>query len=145
VLRGGIAQSVPYTATIYDLFCSPSAFKSFLIHPQNVSCRNQRRYVVTKHEKLARDCREFLPAFIPFIPLGFFDIQWNLTVWGRRLYFPSDGSRATDFIGSGKPLSSAWYEPTILGSNRKHDNQQTTEGENFVLIFNEPVPREHGI
>jgi hypothetical protein len=28
---------------------------------------------------------------------GFFNVPQNLTTWSRRLYFPSQGRRATDF------------------------------------------------
>jgi galactitol-specific phosphotransferase system IIB component len=54
---------------------------------------------------------------------------------GRRLYFPSDGSRAIRiFIAIKNPSSSAGSEPTNLASNGKHDNQQTTKGECAKIV-----------
>jgi hypothetical protein len=45
----------------------------------------------------------------------------------RRLYFPFEGSHATDFIAIKSPSSSAGYEPANLGSSGKQANHYTTE------------------
>jgi hypothetical protein len=52
----------------------------------------------------------------------------NLT-WDRRLYFPFEGSHATDFIALKNLSLSAGFEPTNLGSNGKYDNHYTTEND----------------
>jgi hypothetical protein len=85
---------------------------------------------VAKHEELAE--KRFWPYEISlFILEGFFNIQKNLTIWGRRLWFPSERRRAADFY----LLPSAGFEPANLGSNNKHANHQTTEDNNIWLSF----------
>jgi hypothetical protein len=48
---------------------------------------------------------------------------------GPTLYFPSEESRATDFIAFKNASYSDRFEPTNLASNGKHNNQQTTEND----------------
>jgi hypothetical protein len=47
--------------------------------------------------------------------------------WDRRLYFPSEGSRATDFYRLESVSSSAGSEPASLGSSSKYDSHLTTD------------------
>jgi hypothetical protein len=49
--------------------------------------------------------------------------------WYRRLYFPSEGSRATDFYVFKNPSFSVGFEPANLWSNGKYVNHHTTEGD----------------
>jgi hypothetical protein len=64
---------------------------------------------------------------------GSFNMPWNLTSY-RRLYFPSDGRRAADFITLKNPSPLAWVESVNLGSScyplyhRKRQEGQTMEG-----------------
>jgi len=51
----------------------------------------------------------------------------NFTTQGLWLYFPPEGSRATHFTALKNPSYSAGFNLANLGSNVKHDNQQTTE------------------
>jgi hypothetical protein len=46
----------------------------------------------------------------------------RFTTWDRPLYFPSEESRATDFISLKNPSSSTGLETANLGSNGKHDS-----------------------
>jgi hypothetical protein len=48
---------------------------------------------------------------------GIFNMQQSLTTWGRRLYFPSEGSHAMDFS---TPSSSAGFELADFGLNGKY-------------------------
>jgi hypothetical protein len=50
------------------------------------------------------------------------------------LYFPSEGSRVTDFIALKNPSSSAGFEPAtwVQWQARYH---QTTEGDFIYLLF----------
>jgi hypothetical protein len=59
---------------------------------------------------------------------GFFNMPLNLSTLDRRLYFPSEGSRATDFVAIKNPSSSAGFQPANFGSSGKHDNHYTTDG-----------------
>jgi hypothetical protein len=61
-----------------------------------------------------------------FIPVGFFNMPYNLTTWDCRLYVPSEGSLATDFVALKNPSSSAGFEPENLESNGKYANHYTT-------------------
>jgi len=40
--------------------------------------------------------------------------------WDRRLYFPSEGSRAEDFFRPNNPTASAGCEPANLGTKGQH-------------------------
>jgi hypothetical protein len=60
----------------------------------------------------------FFLLSVSFILVGFFDIQTN--GMGPTVYFPSEGSRATDFFALKNLLSSAGFDPLNLGSNGKH-------------------------
>jgi hypothetical protein len=54
-------------------------------------------------------------------------MPYNLMIWGRQLYFSSEGRCATDFYL--KNLSpSAGIEPANLRSNDKHARHFTTDG-----------------
>jgi hypothetical protein len=44
----------------------------------------------------------------------------TVTTWDWRFHFPSEGSRATDFITLKRPSSSAGFKPANLGSSSKH-------------------------
>jgi hypothetical protein len=48
---------------------------------------------------------------------GFFSMPYNLPTWGRRLYFSSEGSCATNFYLLKNPSCSAGFEPANLGSS----------------------------
>jgi hypothetical protein len=48
---------------------------------------------------------------------------------GRRLYFPSEGNRAADFMALENPSFSAGFEPANLESNDKHYNHYTAEND----------------
>jgi hypothetical protein len=39
----------------------------------------------------------------------------NISTWDRRLYFPSEGSRAADFYRPKNEMSSAGFGPVNLG------------------------------
>jgi hypothetical protein len=52
---------------------------------------------------------------------GFFNMPQNLMIWGRRLYFPSEGRRCR-FL-----LPFAGFEPTNLGSSGNDANHYITE------------------
>jgi hypothetical protein len=56
-------------------------------------------------------------------------MQYNLASWGQRLYFPSEGSLATDFIALKNTSSSAGFKPVNLWFNEKYDNYYTTEND----------------
>jgi hypothetical protein len=58
-----------------------------------------------------------------------------LITWGRRLYFPSEGRRAVDFMALKNPSPSAGFEPANLESNFKHANHLTTEDDKVVTYF----------
>jgi hypothetical protein len=42
------------------------------------------------------------------------------TTWDRRLYFPSEGSRAEDFFALKNPTDSAGFEPANLSTKGQH-------------------------
>jgi hypothetical protein len=42
------------------------------------------------------------------------------TTWDRRLYFPTEGSRAEDFFALKNPTASAGFEPENLGTKGQH-------------------------
>jgi hypothetical protein len=42
------------------------------------------------------------------------------TTWDRRLYFPSEGRRAEDFVRPKNPTASAGCEPANLGTKGQH-------------------------
>jgi hypothetical protein len=42
------------------------------------------------------------------------------TTWDRRLYFPSEGSRAEDLFALKNPTASAGFEPANLGTKGQH-------------------------
>ena len=43
-------------------------------------------------------------------------------IYGRRLYFPSEGRRAEDFFALKNPTASAGFEPANLGTRGQHAN-----------------------
>jgi hypothetical protein len=51
------------------------------------------------------------------VPQGIANILQNLATWGRRLYFRSEGSRASDFIAFKNPSLLAGFELANLGFN----------------------------
>jgi hypothetical protein len=64
---------------------------------------------------------------------GMFNMPWNLTTYGRRLYFPSEGSHAEDFIALKNLSSLAGFKHVNLGSSDKHDSHYTTDNDLTVL------------
>jgi hypothetical protein len=42
--------------------------------------------------------------------------------WDRQLYFPSEGSRAEDFLTLKNPAATAGFEPANLGTRGQHAN-----------------------
>jgi hypothetical protein len=58
----------------------------------------------------------------------------------RRLYFPSEGSRATDFYHPSNPSSSAGFEPANLGSSGKHAKFHTVVAR-FLIVNIQNVSR----
>jgi hypothetical protein len=54
--------------------------------------------------------------------------------WGRRLYFPSAGRRAADFIALKNPSPLATFEPINLGSSGKHANYYATGDDRLVTL-----------
>ena len=40
--------------------------------------------------------------------------------WDRRLYFPSEGRRAEDFVALKNPTASTGFEPANLGTKGQH-------------------------
>jgi hypothetical protein len=42
------------------------------------------------------------------------------TTWDKRLYLPSEGRRAEDFLALKNPTASAGFEPATLGSKGQH-------------------------
>jgi hypothetical protein len=65
---------------------------------------------------------------------GIFNMPLNLTR-GWRLYAPSEGSRAKDFIAFKNPSPSHGFESANLMSNDKHANHYTTEDDNSPHTF----------
>jgi hypothetical protein len=59
----------------------------------------------------------------------------NFITRNRRLYFLSDESRVTIFICLKNLSSSAGFKPANLGSNGKHDNHYTTDGEHLQSVI----------
>jgi hypothetical protein len=59
----------------------------------------------------------------------------SLATWGLRLYFPFEGSLATDFIALKNPPLSAGYETTNLGSSGKHDSHYSTKNDCHIVSF----------
>jgi hypothetical protein len=90
-LLGAIAQGVPYTATITDLLCVPFWV---LIHPPELSGSKQQRHLVANQDKLGEKCQWILLTKYLFHTEGSLTCRKSLT-WYRRLYFPSDRTRAT--------------------------------------------------
>jgi hypothetical protein len=61
MLRGGIVQSIPCTASVL-LYCdSQSEFYSFLIRPPELFSKYQQRHLRSR-EKLGEECPFILPA-----------------------------------------------------------------------------------
>jgi hypothetical protein len=52
-------------------------------------------------------------------PLGIFYMP-QITTWDRRLYFPSEGSRAEDFFALKNPTASFGFEPANLCTKGQH-------------------------
>jgi hypothetical protein len=53
---------------------------------------------------LAKNGCEFWPQSISVMPAEIFNMPQNLMTWGRRLYFPSEWSRAADFYHTKKSI-----------------------------------------
>jgi hypothetical protein len=53
--------------------------------------------------------------------------------WGECLYFPSEGSDATDLFALKNSSLSAGFEPIILGPSGKHDNHYTIENDQISV------------
>jgi hypothetical protein len=67
---------------------------------------------------------ERLPVIWPKVPSstllqGSFTCRKS-TTWDRRLYFPSERSRAEDFFALKNPTASAGFEPSNLGTKGQH-------------------------
>jgi hypothetical protein len=54
---------------------------------------------------------------------------------GRRFYFPSEGSRATDFYRRKNTSPSTVFETANLGSNGKHANHYITEDDSHSFTY----------
>jgi hypothetical protein len=77
VLRGGMVQGVPCTATIspFLIYCeSPSEFQSFPIHPPELSGNYEQRYLLVKQELVEKLQLNFDYEVFNFIHLGFFNV-----------------------------------------------------------------------
>jgi hypothetical protein len=53
--------------------------------------------------------------------------------WGRRLYFPSEGNRATEFYRPYKSIALNRISTANLAFIGKHDNHYTTENDLFKI------------
>jgi hypothetical protein len=49
-----------------------------------------------------------------------FHATYGSTTWDKRLYFPSEGSRAEDFFALKNPTASAGFESAYLGTKGQH-------------------------
>ena len=47
------------------------------------------------------------------------------TTWDRRLYFPSEGRRAEDFLALKNPTASVGFEPANLGTKGQHTTSRS--------------------
>ena len=54
-------------------------------------------------------------------------------IWDRRLYFPSEGRRAEDFVALKNPTASAGFEPTNLGAKGQHATSRPPKPLDFQL------------
>jgi hypothetical protein len=123
VYGGGIAQGVPYADTNTDLLWFPI----WVLMTPDSSTRALWQWPADKPgsdagRELGEKCRWIYPTSISFHTVRICNMPWHLTTWNRRLYFPSEGCSATDFIAINSPSSSAWLEIAILWSNGKHAN-----------------------
>jgi hypothetical protein len=111
------------------IYCaSVTVFQSFQICPPELPGNFQQRHLVAKQEKLDEEMAvECLVRSISFKLVGFF----NLTTWDWRFYFPSEESRATGFYRPLKSVVTVGFELANLGSNGKHANHYTTEGDSL--------------
>jgi hypothetical protein len=93
LLRGGIIQSVPCTANIFRSIARPYLIynHSWSIHLSlaNTSVANQ--------EKLGEKSRWIFLTKCLSYSTGILNMGENLTTWGPRLYFPSEGNRSTHY------------------------------------------------
>jgi hypothetical protein len=64
-----------------------------------------------------------------FILVGFFNMSWNFTTWDQRLYSLYEGRSTKIFITLKNPSTSAGFVAATFGSNCKHVNHKTTEGD----------------
>jgi hypothetical protein len=130
LLRRGIAQGVPSTATIFlSIVRSPSKFSSFLIHPPEVSVSDQQKRLVAKQRDIndRKLCRRSI-SFI-FCRL-FFNMQQNLTTW-------ADGFTSPPKEGVLRILS-----PFKIHRNRPGLNPQTLGPPAYTITTLPPMPAQ---
>jgi hypothetical protein len=83
------------------------------------------RHIETKQEKTWREMAvNFAEEISLSYSVGLFNKPSNLTTWGKRLYFPSEGQLRT-FIALKNLSSSAGFELANLGSNASTINTRT--------------------
>jgi hypothetical protein len=69
---------------------------------------------VANQEELGKEDDEFSRRSIFVHISNLFSTSYNLTKWGQRLYFPSEGSRATDLFALNNPLPLTGFKPRTL-------------------------------
>jgi hypothetical protein len=123
---GGIIQRVPCTAAIFWSIVRPHLISnhSWLIHQNSL-------VAAEIPSSKTGSCWEISLNLADVVSLsyskGMFNIPWNLTTWGRRLYFPPKEGVTRIFVALRNPSPSAGFEPANLGSDGKHANHYTTE------------------
>jgi hypothetical protein len=105
-----------------------SSNHSQFIHQSSLFWLQQRHLVAKRGESGLEIAAEFCQS-ASLIPQGFFNMPWNLMKWGRRLYFPFEGNRATDFIALEVHRSWPCLNLRTFGSSGKHDNNYITEND----------------
>jgi hypothetical protein len=120
LLWSGIAQSVPCNCDHFLIHCNShlSYNHSQFIHQRSLLWSQQRHLVAKRGE--TDSWILCISISISIMPQGNFNMPLYLTTWGRRLYFRSEGSRATDFYPVKINRSRPGLNPKTLRSNCKH-------------------------
>jgi hypothetical protein len=81
------------------IYCaSPSEILSFMTHPPELSGKYEQKHLVAKQGETWQEMSIKSAGKVSLsYSASIFNMLYNLTTWGRWLYFPCEESHATDF------------------------------------------------
>jgi hypothetical protein len=120
----GTGRNSAYRTSAFEAVCTVTPRLGSSVHLQRHSMPdNMRDLCEQKEEVWARNGQPNFARQSDFhIIAGFFNMPQICATWDRRLYFPSEGRHAEDFVAPKNPTASAGFEPANLGTRGQHAN-----------------------